>query len=177
MSFRLPWLLVVRGLLPHLKAVNERKKAWQGALKCRDSSWQHSWSFSRWRGREMWDLQCLGRLGPTYWFLHTKRRLCSPHPSDREHTCVSRQCRAAFSRCLFCLQEQDRCRRLCGSGDPGGRTQSPGWLDGCLHSSAWGCTGLLWTLRDPTWSPVSQNLHCAILFTFWAASISPTPHH
>lgn len=39
--------------------------------------------------------------------------------------------------------------------------------DGCLHSSARGCTGLLWTLCDPVWSPVSQNLHCA----FWAASI------
>lgn len=163
MSFRLPWLLVARGLLPHLKAVNERKKAWQGALKCRDLSWQHSWSFSRWRGREMWDLQCLGRLGPTYWFLHTEEAVLTSSIWRSTPVFPGSAEQPFPDACSVCRS------RITAGGSVAVETQEDRHKarDGCLHSSARGCTGLLWTLCDPVWSPVSQNLHCA----FWAASI------
>lgn len=177
MSFRLPWLLVARGLLPHLKAVNERKKAWQGALKCRDSSWQHSWSFSRWRGREMWDLQCLGRLGPTYWFLHTEEAVLTSSIWQGAHLCFQAAQSSLFQMPVLSagagsLQEalwQWRPRR----------TDTKPGMAACtaVHGAVRDSCGLCVTQCGALLAKISTALSGLLLFTFWAASISPTPHH
>lgn len=60
-----------------------------------------------------------------------------------------------------------------------GHKARDGWMAACtaVHGAVRDSCGLCVTQRGALLAKISTALSGLLLFTFWAASISPTPHH